>query len=87
MGLFISARNAMTKAAHSPSLASRRQVGIPDVEPVIGRMPFLADAARWAGHGSNPHTFFRQAKIAEADDLDAHDDPVPAMASEVRRRA
>ena len=56
---------------HQPGAG--RQVRIPDVEPVVGGVAFLADAARRTAHGADPGPLMRIAGCAQANDPKRHD--------------
>src|SRR5689334_18666443 len=52
------------------------KVRIPDIEPVVGRKAFLANAARRTPHRADPKPFVRMAGFTETDDPKSHDAPI-----------
>src|SRR5262249_27752764 len=53
-----------------------REVGIPDIEPVVARVAVLANSARRTSHRADPNSFLRIAGYTEADDSQGHDAPI-----------
>src|SRR6478672_6036273 len=61
-------------------LGAGGEVGIPDVEPIVGRIAFLANAARRTPHRADPNSLVRMAGFTQADDPQGHDAPIALKA-------
>ena len=61
-------------------LRAGREVGKPDIEPVVGRIAFLPNATRRTPHRADPSSLLRIAGFTQADDPQGHDAPVRARA-------
>ena len=60
-----------------------REVGKPDIKPVVGRIAFLPNAARRTPHRADPSSLLRMARFTQSHDPQCHDGPIAVRARDV----